>query len=897
MPTTNTTTTKFKVDISDLKKNIQEANRQIKLANAEFKSASAGMDDWGKSADGLSAKISQVKKTLEAQKTILSSYAKQLDEIENEYGKNSKEAENMRIKFLNQEAAVKKTEKALDDYERQLEELDHAQENADDSANKLGKSLDDMSVSSKGAGDGFTVMKGALADLVAQGIEMAISAIGDLASSVLEVGQNFESSMSNVGAISGATAEELEMLTETAREYGSTTQFSATEAADALGYMALAGWDAQESADSLGGVLALAASSGMDLASASDMVTDYLSAFGLEAKDSAYFADILAYAQGNANTTAEALGEAFRNSAANLNAAGQDVETVTALLSMMANQGLKGSQAGTALSAIMRDITKKMKDGAIAIGETNIEVMDAEGNYRDLTDILLDVEQATASLGDAEKASALSSTFTADSIKGLNLVLNAGADSAANFEEELRASSGSASDMAKTMNDNLQGDIKAMQSAFEDLELSIYESANAPLRELVQTLTASVIPAFSDLVNGVDGASDEVANSISEMFIQGLDMATDSLPGLADFALELVGQIATALIKASPEVVNTLSAVLSGLLGEWWNTLGDEVVPALMQAIPEIITNAGDLIADNLPTLIENVINLLLTIVEGIPEITEAVGEELPTMIEAITTALVSHAPELLLAAVELFMAIVKAIPQVNISLAKALGETYLTYVTSLAKPLLNLFGGLWENIKNGAIGAWEGVKSVFGGLVNYFKTIFTDAWTAVKNVFSTGGKVFDGIKEGIENAFKAVVNALIRGINKVVATPFNALNEALQKLASVEILGVKPFEGLFPNIAVPQIPELATGGILKKGQVGLLEGDGAEAVIPLDQNKKWIKAVANELKGNFGGNGGGVGSSVTNYNFTQNNTSPKALSRLELYRQTQNQLNFARGF
>ena len=273
-------------------------------------------------------------------------------------------------------------------------------------------------------------MKGVLANLVAEGIRKALDGLKDLAADALETGRTFESSMSEVQAISGATGEDLKLLSDTAKEFGASTVFSASESADALKYMALAGWDAHQSTDALGGVLNLAAASGMDLAKASDMVTDYLSAFGMQAKDSAYFADLLAYSQSNSNTSAEQLGEAYKNCAANLNAAGQDIETTTSLLAMMANQGLKGSEGGTALTAVMRDMTAKMKDGAIAIGDTNVQVMDAEGNYRDLTDILKDVEKATDGMGDAQKATALASTFTSDSIKGLNLILNAGVSNA-----------------------------------------------------------------------------------------------------------------------------------------------------------------------------------------------------------------------------------------------------------------------------------------------------------------------------------------------------------------------------------------------------------------------------------------------------------------------------------
>ena len=200
------------------------------------------------------------------------------------------------------------------------------------------------------------------------GVNMAsdiVSGIGEklkgLASSVLQTGMDFTASMSEVQALSGATGKELEALTETAKEYGASTQFTASESAQALKYMALAGWDTQQMTAGLPGILSLAASSGMELAQASDIVTDYLSAFGMEAEQSAYMADLLSYAQANSNTTVEKLSGAYKNCAANMHAAGQSVETTTALLAMMANQGFKGEEAGTALSAVVRDLSDKMQ--------------------------------------------------------------------------------------------------------------------------------------------------------------------------------------------------------------------------------------------------------------------------------------------------------------------------------------------------------------------------------------------------------------------------------------------------------------------------------------------------------------------------------------------------------
>lgn len=170
---------------------------------------------------------------------------------------------------------------------------------------------------------------------------------------------------------------------------------------------------------------------------------------------------------------------------------------------------------------------------------------------------------------------------------------------------------------------------------------------------------------------------------------------------------------------------------------------------------------------------------------------------------------------------------------------------------SKIISPVSNFFSGMWNKLKTGASGAWTGIKNVFSNVTSWFREKFSSAWTAVKNVFSSGGAIFSGIKDGIASAFKRIVNTLIRGINRVVRVPFNAINKALSKIRGVSIAGISPFSGL-PSISVPQIPLLYRGGILKKGQVGILEGNGAEAVVPLEKETGWINRIAqtmNELQ------------------------------------------------
>ena len=304
------------------------------------------------------------------------------------------------------ESDVKRTGKAIDENSKYLTE-------ASTSANHCATSIDEYGKQVKQAGDdtkeaagevkslGETLKQGAMLKagaLVTEGLQELKEKAVEAAKYVVEVGSNFEQAMDKVSALSGATGSDLNALSDKAKQLGAVTQYSATEVADAFSYMALAGWDTQSMLDGIDGVLNLAAASQMDLAEASDIVTDNLSAFGLGASDAAKFVDEMAYAQANSNTTTSQLAEAFGNCAANMHAAGQDAETTTSILEAFANQGIKGTEAGTKLTAIMRDITQKMKDGKIQIGDTAVAVTDANGNFRDLTDILIDVEAATAGI-------------------------------------------------------------------------------------------------------------------------------------------------------------------------------------------------------------------------------------------------------------------------------------------------------------------------------------------------------------------------------------------------------------------------------------------------------------------------------------------------------------------
>lgn len=496
--------------------------------------------------------------------------------------------------------------RAAEDAGESIDSLSESTESLGDSVDGLGDGdgLESLGESADEAGASMGEAEGkanSLADSLKKlfavvSMAAVLSQVGKYASDAIDIGKDYTAMMSEVQALSGATGSDLALLQNTAREYGATTVFSATEAAEALKYMSLAGWDAQQSSSALGGVLNLAAASGMELGQASDMVTDYLSAFGMEAQDSAYFADMLAYAQANSNTSAAQLGEAYRNSAANLNAAGQDVETVTSMLEAMANQGYKGSEAGTALTAVMRDITNNMEDGAIKIGETSVAVSDAQGNFRDLTDILLDVEKATNGMGEADRAAALGATFTADSTKGLNLMLNEGVENIARYEEALRGSTGAAEDMADTMNDNLNGDMANMNSAFEEMELQTFEAMEEPMREGVQYLTNTIIPILTEWVptafESFASGANKLGNALKPLFetiLKNPQAITGTLTSLG------TGFLAMKTVSTGMNIAKAVTDAgsLTGALGKFAGSLFSNPWAAGAAAAVAAVTAVG----------------------------------------------------------------------------------------------------------------------------------------------------------------------------------------------------------------------------------------------------------------------------------------------------------------
>ena len=765
--------------------------------------------------------------------------------------------------------------------------------------------------------EGYTVLKGTLANLASTAVTAAVGGIKDAASAVVEIGSAFETSMSKVSALSGATGDDLAALEAKARELGSTTTFSASQAADALGYMALAGWDTQAMLAGVGPVLSLAQAGELDLAAASDLVTDYLSAFNMTAEDTGRMVDVLAYAQAHANTV-DGLGQAFKNCAANCNAAGMDVETTSAAIAMMANQGLKGSEAGTALNAVMRDMTSRMEDGAIKIGDATVAVMDAEGNYRDFADILADVEAATDGMGDAEKAAALQSTFTADSIKGLNLMLNAGAGELSSFRDDLYGCAGAAEDAAKAMTDNLQGDLAGMGSAFEELALKIYDGVQEPLRGGVQFVTGSVVPALTFLVENVDYvavALGGVAAAVAAMNFGKVASALSAVPKLlAGFTggpiLLVVGAL-TALaagakwaydnVQPFREAVDLLAATLQDALGPVIDQAADAlgaVLPAAMEGasgvlegvvVPAIESFAGFLTDAVVPAVAEFG-TFLQT--EAVPALQEFAGWAVDNVVPALQ-AMAGYVEANVVPAVQqlaqwaadnLVPVLFQLADFVTGSVVPALQQLADFIVSSVVPAVVDAYRWFAENILpvlqavaafvvENVVPALAAVAEfVLGSLVPILSVIFETivgtlgnievAWQAVWGVVSG---VFMAVWEAISAAaemFMGVIQGVIDAVSAAISGDWEGVWRGIGEVFSSIVNGILRLGANIFNALATTVSSIITG--LFNTFSGIMRNIYNVASSIWNNIKSTVSNVANSLVSGVVGTFNGFVSTVT---------------------------------
>ena len=647
--------------------------------------------------------------------------------------------------------------------------------------------------------------------------------IGGVGVAAVKTAADFDSAMSQVAAVSGATGKDFDALRSKAREMGSKTKFSATEAAEAMNYMAMAGWKTEDMLGGIEGVMNLAAASGEDLATTSDIVTDALTAFGLSAKDSGHFADILAAASSNANTNVSMMGETFKYCAPIAGALGFSAEDTAEAIGLMANAGIKSSQAGTALRTIMNNLAGDVKISGKAIGDVTIATTNADGSMRDLSDILADCRSAFGNLTESEKAQAAESLVGKNAMSGFLALMNAGEGDIEKLSSAIDNCDGSAEKMAMTMQDNLAGQLTILKSQLQELAISFVDILMPAIRSIV-----SKLQGFVDKLNGMDEGTKrtivtiallvasigplliiigttiskigvamqgfvKLANGVSKLkvAIQGgtgvLGKLGAALGGVSAPVLAVVAVIAV-LVAAFVHLWRTNEGFRDAIIGTW-NRIKD-TISGFCQGIVDRLNALGFQftdIVDVLKTVWDGFCQILAPIFEGvfnhIANILSTVTGVITGILDVFIGIFTGNWSQAWTGVKEIFSSIWNGI--------SSFFTNILNVIKGVADVVLGWFGTSWNEV-------WTNIKTFFEGIWNGIVSFFTGIWEIIKNVVQTGIMLIGSILEAavdiitlpfrfiwenckeiiiaVWDAIKSKVTTVIHAVASVISTVMNAI-------------------------------------------------------------------------------------------------------------------------
>ena len=629
----------------------------------------------------------------------------------------------------------------------------------------------DTKLDTSGFTKGVSSMTVAAGNLISDLTKTAATKLAGLAKSSVSVGMNFDASMSQVAATMGTTVDQIDSLTKVAKEMGSTTKFTATQAADALNYLALAGYDANKAAEVLPSVLNLAAAGGMDLAYASDLVTDAMASLNIEANKQNVddFGNKLAMAASKANANVSQLGEAILTvggTAANLK--GGTTELTTAL-GLLANVGIKGAEGGTHLRNIILSLQSPTDDATKLMEQLGLQVYDAQGNMRGLDDILTDLNSSLAGLTQGQKDSVINALFNKTDLAAVNGLLAAQGEQWESLAQQIDAAgeaagdSGAMAQMAETQLDNLQGSVTIMQSALEGLQLGIYDYLEPSLNEAAKWGSE----CFSTLTKALSEGGPEAMLQAAGQIISDLAASvTAQLPGLATSGTEIIVQLAEDIVAATPAMLDAAAGVMAALIQGIVDNL-----PSLIDSATKVIVQFTHYLSDHAGDLMDAGIQLLEQLIIGItdnlPQLITAAAE----LIAKFSAALISHLPDLLNCGAALLTTLVDGI----LRSIENLGEAALACIAKLTgvwDGSMDEWGHIGENIVTGLL---NGITGMWDTLVSTVKGKVSGMVSTVKNVLGihSPSKVFTEIGEN-------VTQGLVNGIN----TGAPAAQEAVQNIA-----------------------------------------------------------------------------------------------------------------
>ena len=695
-----------------------------------------------------------------------------------------------------------------------------------------------------------------------QSIMPASMAVAGLGAAAVKTAADFDAGMSKVAAISGATGEDLDALRDKAREMGAKTKFSASEAASAMEYMAMAGWKTEDMLGGIEGIMNLAAASGEDLATTSDIVTDALTAFGMTAQDSAHFADILAAASSNANTNVAMMGETFKYCAPIAGALGFSAEDVAEAIGLMANAGIKSTQAGTALRTIMNNLSGEVKITGKALGEVTIATTNTDGSMRDLSDILADCRGAFSQLSESERAQAAEALVGKNAMSGFLALMNAAPEDIEKLSTAIENCDGTAAQMAETMQDNLAGQLTILKSQLEELAISFGEMLMPAIRAIV-----SRVQAFVDKLNGMSESQRKAVLTIGLIIaaMGPLLVILGTVISKVGVAMQGFVKLATGVkklgvaVKAGTGIFGKLGAALGGISAP---VLAVIAVIAVLVAAFKHLWDTNEEFRNAITAIWSGIVSKIQAFCQGIVDRLNALGFEFGSIVDVLKS-LWDGLCQFLAPVFEAAFSVVSTV----------LG-TVLDVITGLLDVFIGLFTGnwsqLWDGVKEIFSGVWEAITGLFDTALNllkslaevilgWFGTTWESVWTGIRSFFETIWNRIVAFFTGIWNSIVSTVTAQINAVKTVVTTVFTAIKttastiwNGIKTAISTVVDGIKSKVSSAFESVKSTATSLFNG--IKNTATSVWNGIKTAIVTPIEAARDKIRSALNAVSGFFSG-------------------------------------------